>query len=140
MVRLAVRRWEIAGLAVYAIALGVALLAPTSGTQSHLAGLVVDLAADVGAPAGRVTQARAEFLCNALIVVPVSALGSLVWPRTRWQDWTAWAFVGASLVELTQGVLLPARTASYADIVANTLGALLGALVVLASRALRRTR
>jgi VanZ family protein len=35
-------------------------------------------------------------------------------------------------------VLLPERTASYADVVANTLGALLGAFVVLGSRALRR--
>jgi glycopeptide antibiotics resistance protein len=113
----------------YSVLLGVALLAPTSGTQSGMAGWITY---------GWLDQQRAEFVCNALIVAPVSALGSLVWPRTRWQDWTAWTFIGAGLVELTQGLLLPERTASYADVVANTLGALLGAFVVLGSRALRR--
>ena len=75
---------------------------------------------------------------RALILMPVSALGSLVWPRSTWQEWTAYGFVIAGSVELTQGLLLPARTASYVDIVANTLGALLGALAAAALVAVTR--
>ncbi|MGB0101357.1 MAG: VanZ family protein, partial [Nocardioides sp.] len=61
---------------------------------------------------------------------PVAALGSLIWSRLTWQEWTAYAFVGAGLVELTQGLLLPDRSATFSDVVANTLGGLIGAAVV----------
>ncbi|MEP9363463.1 VanZ family protein [Nocardioides sp. CN2-186] len=127
-------------LVAYSAALGVALLAPTSGTQSHMASWVVDIGRSVGFSPETATQARAEFLCNALILAPVSALGSLVWPRTTWRDWTAYAFVIASLVELTQGLLLPDRTASYADVAANTLGGLGGAVAVDVIRRFRSSR
>ena len=38
---------------------------------------------------------RTEVVMNALIVAPLALLGSLVFPSSRWQDWTAWTFVGA---------------------------------------------
>ncbi len=77
---------------------------------------------------------RVEFLCNVVLLVPFAVLGSLVLPRWSWQDWTAWGFLLAGAVELTQGLVLPGRDASYADVVANTLGALLGAWLVVAVR------
>ncbi len=79
-------------------------------------------------------------MCNALILMPVSALGSLFWPRTTWRDWTAYAFVISGLVELIQGLVLPHRAATFVDVVANTLGGLGGAVVVLALRGLRGRR
>jgi glycopeptide antibiotics resistance protein len=127
-------------LAIYSCALAIALLAPTSGTQSGMASWVSDLGVWVGFSAETASQSRAEFLCNAAILAPVSALGSLIWTRTTWRDWTAYAFVIACGVELTQGALLPDRTASQVDIVANTLGGLAGAVVVLAARWLSRRR
>lgn len=120
MARVDVRRWEVVGLLIYCALLGVALLAPTSSTQSSMASWLAGLGP---------SQAQAEFLCNVLIFAPVSALGSILWPRTTWLTWTAIAFVGACAVEIAQGALLPGRTASYVDVVANTLGGLLGALV-----------
>ena len=75
-----------------------------------------------------------EFLCNVVLLVPFAVLGSLVLPRWSWQDWTAWGFLLAGAVELTQGLVLSGRDASYADVVANTLGALLGAWLVVAVR------
>lgn len=125
MSRVDVRRWEGAGLLVYSAVLAVALLAPTSRTQSAMASLVTALG---------LSQAQAEFVCNALIVMPVSAVGSLLWTRTTWRTWTAIAFVGACAVETAQGVLLPDRTPSATDVVANTLGGLAGSLVVLGAR------
>lgn len=124
-------------LVVYSVLLGIALLAPTSGTQSSMASWVSDLGTWVGFSEQMASQARAEFLCNVAILAPVSALGSLIWRRTTWRDWTAYAFAIAITVELTQGALLGQRTASYADVVANTLGGLIGAVVV--SLSLRRT-
>ena len=112
-------------LLVYSVLLGVALLAPTSGTQSTMASWICCVG---------VSQSSAEFLCNVAILAPVSALGSLIWRRTTWRDWTAYTFVVAGVVEITQGVLLGERTASTSDVVANTLGGLVGALVVVGVR------
>ncbi len=124
------RRALLIALVAYATLLAIALLAPTSGTQSQMASWVVDLATGLGFSPETATQARAEFLCNVVILAPVSALGSLIWVRSTWRDWTAYAFVLAGAVELSQGLLLPERTASDVDIVANTLGGLGGAAAV----------
>ena len=121
-------------LLVYVLVLGAVLFSPTSHVQTALVdGLVHVLQAVL--PDSWVDFARVEVLMNAVIIAPLSFLGSRVWPRLRWQDWTAYAFVGATTVELVQGLLLPGRQASFSDIVANTFGALLGAL--LARRLLR---
>jgi hypothetical protein len=125
-------------LAAYSAALAVVLLAPTSGNQSEAASWLGDLGAWVGLPDRFVTQSRVEFVCNALILMPLSALGCLIWPRVRWRDWTAYSFVIACAVELTQGLLLPDRTVATVDVVANTLGGLGGAVVVAVARHLRR--
>ncbi|MFC7493215.1 MULTISPECIES: VanZ family protein [unclassified Nocardioides] len=132
------RRWLLAALVTYVALLGIALLAPTSGTQSGMAGFVRDVGVTVGFDPATATQARAEFLCNALILAPVSALGSVVWPRTTWRDWAGWTFAAAAAVELVQGLLLSARTASWIDVAANTLGGMIGALVVAVPRTLRK--
>ena len=111
----------------YLALLAIALFAPTSGTQSSMASWVLDLGLTVGFSPETANQSRAEFLCNVAILVPVAALGSLLWERASWRDWTAFGFLVSGMVELVQGVLLPDRTASFDDIVANTLGCLLGA-------------
>ena len=123
------RRGAAIALAAYSCFLAVVLLAPSSSDQSRAASVLVDLGRLVGL-GNHATQARAEFIANALILMPVSALGSLVWVRSRWRDWTAWGFVLAGCVELAQGIALSARTASFTDVVANTLGAMGGALFV----------
>jgi glycopeptide antibiotics resistance protein len=124
-------RWIAAlALALYAGLLGVVLLSPRSTTQSGLVSRLVAELVQLGVPDSLVTFARAEVLMNAVIVVPLTFLGSLVLRRLRWQDWTTYAFLGACAVELFQGIALPHRHASFSDIVANTLGALVGALLV----------
>jgi hypothetical protein len=125
------RRWLATALAAYGVLLAVALLAPSSTTQSEMASWVVRLGTSVGFSPETATQARAEFLCNVAILAPVTALGSLLWPAVGWRAWTAYAFVASCGVESVQGLLLPGRTLATDDVVANTLGALGGALVVL---------
>ena len=129
------RRTYAVALVLYAVFLAVVLLAPTSGDQSAAAGWLVDLGRAVGVPDRLATQPRAEFIANILILMPLSALAALVWPRPGWRDWTAWTFVVACCVELAQGLLLSQRTASFTDVVANTLGGLGGAVVVVVLRA-----
>ena len=75
-----------------------------------------------------------EFIVNVGVIAPAAALGSVVWPRTTWRDWTAYGFLFSASIELTQGLLLPTRSARFDDIVANTLGALVGAALVLLVR------
>ena len=128
-------RWIAAiALALYAGLLGVVLLSPRSTTQSELVSRLVAELVQLGVPDSLVTFARAEVLMNAVIVVPLTFLGSLVLRRLRWQDWTTYAFLGSIAVELVQGLLLPNRQSSFSDIVANTVGALLGALLALLLR------
>ena len=122
-------RWALPLLALYAVVLAVVLFSPSSGTQSGLVYDLVVLFDKLGAPPTLVTYVRAEVVMNAVIIAPVSFLGSTVFPRLRWQDWTAYAFLGAVTVEMVQGLVLPQRQASFSDIVANTAGALLGAVL-----------
>lgn len=114
-------------LVAYGVFLFLALLSPASSLQSESVSLLGRLLGHLGVPASLTVQPRLEFIMNAVIVAPVPFLGYLLFPRYSWRDWTAMGFVGALMVEVLQALLLPERNASYADVVANTLGALLGA-------------
>ena len=116
-------------LALYGVLLAVVLLAPTSTVQASLVLDVVRALQHLGVHGTWSTFTRVEVLTNVLMIAPLTFLGSLVLSRLRWQDWTAYAFIGAACVEMFQGIVLPARQASFSDIVANTAGAALGALL-----------
>lgn len=135
------RRVARVGLAAYAALLGVALLAPTSVTQSAMAAWIGGLGRAAGLPAYVTVQPHVELICNALIVAPVVAAASLLRPRVPWWAWTGATCAVSCLVEATQGTLLPDRTPSLADVAANTVGGLLGALAAAAlTRRCRRPR
>ena len=123
-------------LAVYCLLLLLALLWPTSTRQSAMVTWLGHVLSGLGAPHRYVEFGRLEVVMNAVIIAPVTLLATFVRPSYSWRDWTALAFCLACLVELAQGLLLPARHAQFSDIVANTLGALLGALLGLGARRL----
>ena len=127
-------RWARPLVAIYAVLLALVLLSPSSGIQSGLVKNLVDALRWAGLSPTFVTYARAEVVMNAVILVPLTFWGSFILRRLRWQDWTAYGFVGAALVETFQGLVLPHRQASFSDIVANTTGALLGAVIGIAVR------
>jgi glycopeptide antibiotics resistance protein len=124
----------------YLAALAVILLVPSGQAPSSAASSLADLAGRLGAPAWTTEPSRFEFLLNAVVIMPVSGIGLLLWPRSTWQDWTAYAFVLAGGVEFAQGLLLPERTAAFVDVVANTLGGLGGAVAVTVARRLLQRR
>ncbi len=115
-------------LLLYAAVLLVVLLSPSSEVQSSLVAHGAH-ALQVFLPDTWVNFTRVEVLMNLAIIAPVTFLGSILWPRLRWQDWTAYGFLGSIGVELFQGIFLPHRSASFSDIVANGAGALVGALL-----------
>ena len=127
-------------LSVYLVLLLVALLAPESGLQTEAVLRFQDVLARIGIDGPGVSYDRLEVVVNALIVVPVTLLGSVIRPAWTWRDWTAVAFVAALAVETVQGVLLPDRQASFSDVVANTAGALAGALLFRLVRPMLRAK
>jgi glycopeptide antibiotics resistance protein len=78
--------------------------------------------------------ATLEFVANIVLFVPFGALALLSWRQMDWR----WAVLGgvlvSSSVELVQATLLPGRTGSLQDVVANTLGAAIGGGLVLGLR------
>jgi glycopeptide antibiotics resistance protein len=122
-------RWAPGLLVIYVLFLGVVLLSPTSATQRWLVDQIVALSHNAAVSGPEITFSRVEILTNCMIFVPLVLLAAIVLPRVRWQDWTAYAFVASTLVESFQGFVLPHREASLSDIVANTSGALIGALL-----------
>ena len=131
------RRATAVVFAAYAVLLLEVLLNPSPAAPSRLVAVVAEVGARAGLPAVLVAAERVEFGLNVAAFAPLSLLGSWLWPRIALAQWTAAGFAGSLLVEIVQ-VALPARSATHADVVANTLGAALGAaLGMLALRAAR---
>lgn len=80
-----------------------------------------------------VDYAVAEFSANMLLFVPMGVLFTLLLGRFRW--WLALAIGGASTltIEFVQ-LFLPARVSDPRDLLANTLGTLLGIAIVVVVR------
>ena len=81
-----------------------------------------------GAPSLVTGPGRVEFVLNAVMFAPVAFLAALTFPRHPWANWVVYALVASMGVELLQGLYLPPRSAQFEDVVANTTGALIGAL------------
>jgi len=117
-----------------------ALLQTTGRLPSTVIKVTSDWLWAVGAPPMIAHIDHVQFILNALMFTPLVVLGAVLVPRVRWSEWVVLAFVISGAVELFQGFVLPSRYAEFADVVANTLGALLGALLVQAVRLVRRKR
>jgi hypothetical protein len=108
--------------------LAVALLAPSPAGPAWLVETVSRIGTEQGLPASLTALSRVEFVLNVVAFAPVPFLGAMLWDRLTWRDWTAGGFVASFLVEVVQAVALDQRSATHADIVANTLGAQRGAV------------
>jgi VanZ like protein len=127
-VRLPVRVAQLL-LVGYAALLAVAVFSPSNQDQSEMVVWLGGVLHDWGAPPRWIEFGRLEIIMNAAIVAPLTFLAVAVRPSWTWRDWTALGFLVSGAVELVQAVLLSGRQASFSDVVANTLGALLGAVV-----------
>ena len=128
-------------LAVLLVAVACITLWPSpvdEGGRSALL-LVLDRLHARGIPQ-RVDYGFVERAANVVMFVPFGALlAFLLAPRRRWLA-VALPATASLLVEGVQHVALPRRFASGWDVLANTTGALLGAVAVVAVMALLRRR
>lgn len=113
---------------VYLAGLAFVLLNPSAELPSRLVGWMADVGHEGRLPDRLLLPERVEFVANSLVIVPATATMAWLWPLRSWTTWTAYGYVGAMAVEGVQAVLLPDRSATYVDVVSNTLGALIGAV------------
>ena len=92
---------------------------------------VIQWLRDHGVPRRVVNYRKIEFVANILLFVPFGVILTLRLPRCWWLLAAVIAATVSSAVELAQGLFLPQRVPTWSDIVANTSGAFLGALLVL---------
>ncbi|MCW2738228.1 VanZ family protein [Nocardioides sp.] len=123
------RRVVAALVAAYGVALGVLVLGPWGWALNRLTvALYVQFRYDWPIAPDWAVPEHYGVLLNVLLFVPVGVLVALVTGRAWW--WvTVVAALGSGLVELVQGLWL-ARVSSLTDVLANTLGALVGAAAV----------
>jgi hypothetical protein len=124
------RRPAVVALLVYTLLVSWLLLSPSSTAPTAGVAWLADLATGLGMPDSLVSPARTEFLSNVAVMVPVAVLAGTLWTRQSWRDWAAFGFVISCSVELVQGLFLPGRSATFDDVVANTLGMALGGLAL----------
>ena len=132
------RPWRLllmAAFVAYVAALAVILLGPSPTPGAESVDFSYRVAMRLGISPSLATTDRLEVALNVVLMAPLPAMGSLIWTSLSWQDWTAYTFVLSLTAETWQGVAYATRSATYSDVVANTTGALLGALVVAGIRA-----
>jgi glycopeptide antibiotics resistance protein len=98
---------------------------PAPGASLSLISRVLQ-AAQLPVPA---SSRALEVLSNVALFVPFSLLGTLLWPRRRIRAWVAAGATLSLLIELCQLLFLPQRVATVSDVLANSAGALVGAVV-----------
>lgn len=93
-----------------------------------------------GLPQWFIGYRKVEFAANILLFVPFGIVAVLRLPRRFWWLSVIIAAAVSGLVELAQAIFLPDRVPALSDIIANTSGAFIGALVVLFVWSVRRRR
>jgi glycopeptide antibiotics resistance protein len=88
----------------------------------------------------REARAMLELVLNVVLFVPLGVVLAVFVKRPTLAMAAAVGFGVSAGVELTQAAFLPDRTPELIDLVANTVGTMLGAAAVLAARALLRHR
>jgi glycopeptide antibiotics resistance protein len=73
---------------------------------------------------------RIEFSANVLMFMPIGFFGALALARVRWLILPA-AVCASAVIEIVQAVRMPERVGTPNDVIANSLGALLGYLLAL---------
>lgn len=127
----AVRRAAAVLLACYVVLVAAVLLNADPTFAADVIARTGHWLEDHGTPPWMTWGDRVEMILNALMFAPFAALASIAFPRHPWGNWVAYAFLGSGFVEVVQAFVLEPRSAQYVDVVANTLGGVLGAVISL---------
>ncbi|MBG6058641.1 hypothetical protein RCH16_002290 [Cryobacterium sp. MP_M5] len=127
------RRLTLRLAGAYVLALALVALWPTpvdhSGHDSLLAGL--DWLQAHGGPVW-LRYSLVEFTANILLFIPAGLFLVVLAGARRWWLGVLTGFTVSAALELGQLVFLPDRVASVNDILANTSGAVIGAVIAVA--------
>lgn len=125
---LAYRLFVVVVLIAYLVTIAILVFSPTSETPWAAVRWTHNRLLDLGAPPW-LTANKLEFVSNVVLFIPLTFLASLLFLRGSWVWWTVAGFVASLSIETVQALLLTGRIPTLADVVANTLGALAGALL-----------
>lgn len=115
-------------LVVYLAVVAFVVFWPSAAIASSSVAWAHHLLQSIGAPRW-VTPSSVEFVLNVALFVPLSFLGSRLVPRWPVRAWVALGFAASLAIELGQLAVLPGRSSTGYDVLANSLGALVGAVV-----------
>ena len=130
--RPALHRWAVGLFVAYLVALALIAFWPTPvdrDAHDYLLALI-DLLQRNGAP-GWMRYDVIEFSANILLFAPVGLILVILAGARRWWLAVLAGFVASCTIELGQLVFLPERFATVNDIIANTAGTFVGALLAL---------
>ncbi len=118
-------------MAGYVAVVALIVFWPTTEiNNASIGGIWVVLHA-LGAPRW-ISPGTIEFATNVLLFVPLGFLGRLIWAELDWHGWLGAGLLASATIEIAQSTFLPGRVPSVLDVAANTLGAVLGFVLVTA--------
>lgn len=119
------------GLIVYLLFVGFTVWLPASisAKVTGLVGVMARLVADLGIASFQSSAIVFEFLANVALFVPVGLLLPIAWSQLRLWHVVLIGALMSGMIESVQG-LMPSRSPTISDIMANTLGTLIGGALV----------
>lgn len=120
-------------MAVYLVVVAFIVWWPSAEVATGSVSGIWSVAQEAGAPTW-LSPTTVEFVTNVLLFVPLSLIGNTFRPHWRWGGWLLTGLAGTLLIETVQGLFLPGRSAQTIDVVANTLGAVVGYAAVRVAR------
>ncbi len=128
-------RWWLAATGLGYLALLALLVMWPNGGQVHRLNVDVYLFFLHRGVSPSVTPEHYAFVLNVLVFVPPVLLAALVVDRLPPWSWAVAGMLVSAAIELTQALVLPGRMASTEDLLANSSGAVLGAVAAYLLRA-----
>jgi len=104
------------------------LPATVSAKVTGLVGVIARWVAEAGIAPYQQSAVVLEFLANVALFVPIGLLLPFAWSRLRLWHVVVIGALLSGLIETVQG-FMPSRFPTISDVIANTLGALIGGIL-----------
>jgi hypothetical protein len=128
-----VRRGLALALVLGALGIGVFVLGPTGHLPSEVVMRTHEALAQLGLPGWLNAPSLWAFLYNVALFVPVAFVCATLWRTVPVWGWAGLGLLSSLAIEGVQALFLDGRSPEVQDLVANTLGALVGALTARAA-------
>lgn len=123
------RSLAVALLVIYLVAAATLFLWPRGGGL-HRVHLDIWLVLRTWGMSASISPDATEFVLNMLVFLIGALLLAAVFPTVRIRYWVAAGVLISLGIEVAQGTLLPERNMDWVDVAANSLGAVVGGVLV----------